>query len=66
MRASTTGPEGEKGGGWAAVITLICGALHCGQKGTPSSTGFPHLWQACSIISKLTARLREMQERCSP
>src|SRR5512135_1606896 len=62
MRPSRMEPGGGTGAGCAAVITLICGALHCGQKGTPSSTGFPHLWQVCSINSKLTAAEREMQE----
>ena len=32
-------------GAWmgSAMTTRICGAEHCGQKGTPSSTMDPHL-----------------------
>jgi len=36
-------PGEGAGAGCTAVITLICGAPHCGQKGTPSSTALPHL-----------------------
>lgn len=37
---STASAPVDMGATASGVVTRICGAPHCGQNGTPSSTGF--------------------------
>src|ERR1039458_10869296 len=46
----------------SAITTRICGAEQCGQKGTPSSTVCPHLYQDCSIGDQKVLPLKVSQK----